>query len=133
MDAEHAAGAAVAVGLLALFIRERLGRSLLQKQLAQAQRERDALREKASKREYRMERFEALWFPTVTLGPDGGAVSAAAGLPHCKACAVPLKLGAGEWACPGCGRKLPESLADTQVTDSVAKQALEWHRQRPAA
>lgn len=104
-------------------------------------RERDALAarlkelESAPRRhEYRLERFDVLWFPVVTYEPASGEVlQVVAGAPHCPACAKALKAppGDGEWSCPGCGAKRPASVTDLAVSDSVAKQAREYFLQRP--
>lgn len=84
--------------------------------------------------EYRLERFDVLWFPVVTYAPETGEVlQVVAGVPHCPRCAKPLKAppGDGEWSCPSCGARRPASVTDLTVADSVAKQAREYFLQRP--
>jgi len=81
--------------------------------------------------EDRRERFSLIWFPALTVKDDEKlVVSAAAGVPHCARCVQPLRVAAGaagaaeEWACPRCGDRRPESIADLTVTDSVAAEAV---------
>ena len=82
-----------------------------------------------------MERFEVLWFPTVTALPVVKEIQqVAAGLPHCKTCVEPLSLSGGqnEWACRRCGARFPATLADLFVTDTLAKDALKFFQERHA-
>ncbi len=58
-------------------------------------------------------------------------LSVTAGLPYCRACAVPLKLQEkGAWACLECGSRHPGSLANTMVMDTVGQQAVKEFLQR---
>ncbi|MBI4056015.1 MAG: hypothetical protein HY399_00500 [Elusimicrobia bacterium] len=83
--------------------------------------------------EFRIERYDVLWFPVVTAAQGSREVlEIKPGVPHCKACAVPLSspLGKKEWACSQCGSKFVGSLVDVMVTDSVAQQALKYFQER---
>ncbi len=82
--------------------------------------------------EQRIERFELLWFPALSVREEPPHVlSVTAGLPYCRACVAPLKLQAqGDWACLECGARHPGSLADTMVMDAVGQQALKEFLQR---
>ena len=99
--------------------------------LATAQAELQALRSKPSQQEFRMERFELIWYPVITYSASDQAIlSAAPGVPHCRACILPLVLERGEWLCRQCASKHPESLADMLVTDSIVAQALKYFQER---
>ncbi|MFA5140630.1 MAG: hypothetical protein WC728_15485 [Elusimicrobiota bacterium] len=104
----------------------RAGAAKLEAQLA-------AQRSAPMEREYRVELFDLLWFPLVKADPAGKSVlEVQAGLPHCRACVAPLKSaqGSSEWACPKCGARRPNSVADLAVIDDVKKAALALFRQR---
>lgn len=81
--------------------------------------------------EVRLERFELLWFPIVTAYSGAQeVVGVAVGLPHCRGCVQPLTLKETGWVCPGCAKIYPESLADVQVMDSVAQDAVKRFLER---
>ena len=84
-------------------------------------------------REYRVERFDVLWYPVVSFSPASKTVSGArAGLPHCKSCVLPLGSGGsdGGWVCPRCKTAYPASLADLAVVDTVGREALRYFLER---
>jgi hypothetical protein len=81
--------------------------------------------------ECRIESIGLVWYPTLELDPEKKIVTAVKpGLPHCLACLLPLSLAEGNWGCPQCGEKRPESAADMTVLDGVAKQALKRFSER---
>lgn len=125
-----AAGAA-AVLAAAAYIKERLARVAARRRADTLEGELKALKSRPEKHEFRLERFELLWFPTVTASPQDKLIqSVAPGVPHCKACLLPLSLEKNEWRCRQCSAIFPESLGDVQVTDSISNQALQWFQQR---
>ena len=88
------------------------------------------------KREFRIERHEVLWYPTVTASLQTKEIlSVAPGVPHCQKCIVPLKTSEGslqEWVCLGCGARYPESILDSMVINGVTQQALGYFQERHA-
>ena len=81
--------------------------------------------------EYRIERFDILWYPVLTASPASKTVvSVKAGLPHCRKCLQALKLAEEEWACAKCGTKYPEAVADIASLDAVAKTATGYFLER---
>lgn len=102
--------------------------------LAEAEKELRALKSAPRVVEQRLERFDLLWFPALTVQDSSSYImSATAGLPHCRACVSPLKLQAGAeeaWVCLDCGARHPASVADTMVMDSVSQQAVKEFQQR---
>ncbi|MBI4349544.1 MAG: hypothetical protein HY553_22100 [Elusimicrobia bacterium] len=100
---------------------------------AQLEVESARLREEPKTNEYRLERFDLVWYPAVTYAErDKLVVKAASGVPHCKACVAPLSSSGKGWKCPGCQTMRPETIADTAATDSVMKEALRFFLQRRA-
>ena len=124
------------LALVAAFAAVMYGRALADRRRAEralevARSELKALRSKAEIQEYRLERYDLVWYPAITYSPpDLAILSAAPGVPHCRACIVPLVLERGEWLCRQCAAKHPESLADLTVTDSIVNQALKWFQER---
>lgn len=91
------------------------------------------LRETPKTNEYRLERFDLVWYPAVTYAEKDKLVTKASpGVPHCKTCVVPLASSGGGWKCPGCRTVRPDSIADTAATDSVVKEAMRFFLQRRA-
>ena len=126
-----AAGAGAVVGFL-------LGLALAGRGRRKAQAERDAalgelqaLRSRPGKQEFRLDRYELLWFPVVTFSEqDKTILSAAPGVPHCRSCLIPLALNHESWDCRQCGKRNAASLADTAVTDSIVNEALRYFSER---
>lgn len=129
--AVQGAGAAAALFLLWAVI-ERVRASRLAGRAAALQAEVDALKSAPLKQEFRMDRFEVLWFPTVTASEAGKVVTQVVpGLPHCKSCVASLTLAADHsFSCGRCGAKFAASLADVFVTDSVSKDAVKFFQER---
>lgn len=126
-----AAAAGVIVVSLVVVIKERLARLRSERRAVTLEAELKALKSRPEKHEFRVERFELLWFPTVTASPQDQTISSVApGVPHCKPCLMPLALERGQWRCRQCAALHPESLGDVQVTDSITSQALQWFQQR---
>jgi len=131
IDWRLAAAGAAALVAAAGYIKERLARGAAESRAATLDGELKALRSRPEKHEFRVERFELLWFPTVTVSPREKTIQAVApGVPHCKACLLPLALEKDQWRCRQCSALHPESLGDVQVTDSISSQALQWFQQR---
>ena len=85
-----AAGTAFLVAL-GLYIKERLARAAAQRRLLTVKDELDSLKSRPDKHEYRLERYELLWYPTVTVSPQEKTIlSAAPGLPHCRHLPAPV-------------------------------------------
>lgn len=83
--------------------------------------------------EYRLERFDVLWFASVTALPASREVArVVAGLPHCPSCVVPLaKSAKGEgWSCPRCEFATTAALEDVALMDVIEKQALRHFKER---
>lgn len=131
LDAIH-----LALGAAALFLG--LAAAVAYAGLRKARRRAEALedevrrmRSKPEKHELRLDRFDLVWFPTVTVSPGTMEITGVApGVPHCRACVSPLSLGRGEWSCSLCNAKFPESLADLMVSDSITQEALKYFQQR---
>lgn len=116
---------------LLLYIKERVGRHQAQERLDALKLELKSVLSRAEKHEYRIERFELLWFPTVTASAQTKEILAVApGMPHCKACAIPLGFDRDLWTCRQCGAQHPTTLADLMVTDTIGKQALKFFQER---
>lgn len=86
----------------------------------------------ARRREFRLDRFELIWYPNVTVSADGSRVEGVApGLPHCRKCLLPLKIEGEEWVCGGCHARHPGSLADQMATESIRREAVKlWEERR---
>lgn len=133
MDASLAAVAAGAFALVAfaLYIREASARKRAEARLAPIEAELQALKNRSEKHEFRIERFDLVWYPVVTVDPNAKTIqSAAPGVPHCKACILPLVLEKDAWACRQCGTKHAASLADLAVTDQIVRTALQYFQER---
>lgn len=125
-----AVGAVLVLAAIA-YLKERLARSKAEARAATLEGELKALRSRPEKHEFRVERFELVWFPTITASAQDQVISAVApGVPHCRACMLPLVLEHQQWRCRQCAAQHPESLGDVQVTDAITNQALQWFQQR---
>ena len=130
MELVYGLGAGLALAV-AVYFAGRAAKSSAEARLAQAEAELKALKSRSEKQEYRLERFDLVWFPTVSFSPSEKTVlNAAPGLPHCRKCLLPLSQDRGEWACRQCAARFPDSLADLAVTDQITKQALQWFLER---
>lgn len=130
-----AAVAAVAAACAAVFLilwRRALGAArAAEARASEAQKELSDVKAAPQQHEVRVERFDLLWYPTLTAYMMAQEIVAAnAGLPHCRACVQPLTLKGQGWVCPGCHKEYPESLADVQVTDSVIQEAVKRFLER---
>lgn len=128
-----AALAALAAGLLVWALALRRARASARADSAARERELAELKARPLEVEYRIERFDVLWYPVVTADPAARRVlKTLAGSPHCARCSVRLKSTGAErgWACPECGFHVAAALADLQVTDTVAQEALRYFLQR---
>ncbi len=123
-------GSGLLIGILfslPLYLKSRRLESALRGLEEKAQR----LREACARKEYRLERFDVLWYPTVTVDPDAQQITGVSpGLPHCKKCRAALSAQNGGWACSKCGDRRPDSLADTVITDTVTREALSYFQER---
>lgn len=119
--------------LLAARRKEKEFRAVVQR-LAETEKELRALKSAPRVVEQRLERFDLLWFASLTVQDNPSyIISATAGLPHCRSCVSPLKLQSGAeeaWVCLDCGARHPASVADTMVMDSVLQQAIKEFQQR---
>ena len=107
--------------------------SLLETRLEALRKDNEKLRSGPQTWEYRIERFDVVWFPMLTTAPATREITQLnAGLPHCPSCVRPLGISGhdGEWACSKCQAKFAGSLADLAVTDVVNKQALRYFQER---
>lgn len=126
-----AALALAVLALLAAYLRERRGALRLRSKWAALDEELRALKSRPERQEFRIERFDLLWYPAVTFSPGSQEIVAVSpGVPHCRACVAPLALNSGQWACAQCGARHPESLGDLMVIDSVTQQALKHFEER---
>lgn len=121
-------GGLLALTLVALALKSRRV-ARLSRELQELKVGFEGLKEAAKRREYRIERYDALWFATVEETAKG--LEASPGRPYCRACVVPLAAadGKGEWRCRKCGVGLPASLGELHVVDSIRKLALSWHQE----
>lgn len=135
-DILHLLLAIIAAAVTAFYLLERTSAGRLRRRLLDSEEEMIRLRTAGKgpeTREYRIERFDVLWFPTVTFRSAAReADSCAAGVPHCKACVEPLTSSGGRsaWGCPKCAAQFPESLVDLATTDMVAGEAMKWFLER---
>src|SRR5438105_3461901 len=101
-DLLHALLAGAALALTAvLFVFRSRARALAQKTAA-LEAELSRLRSAPAFWEYRVERFDAVWFPTIAaLASEKRVVSASPGVPHCGQCVQPLATtgGLSSWKC----------------------------------
>lgn len=89
------------------------------------------LKEKPERWEGRIDRYEVLWFPSLTADPKRREVVAIApGVPHCRSCVQPMAIQKGDWVCAGCGQRKPESIADVTILDGIGREALQHYMQR---
>lgn len=128
----HAAGGGAALLLFVWAVAATAKAKARAARLARTEAELAELKTAPRDQEYRMERYDVLWFPVVTYKPLEKALTAVqAGSPHCPKCVKPLKAGPGEnWQCPGCGIQRPSSVVDVVVTDQIAGQAALWFLER---
>ncbi len=133
MNPQALLGAAAAAGVVIGFI---LGRALsgagaAKKRAAELEAKLGDLESAPKQWEARIERYELLWFPTLTLDAKRRVATAlAVGLPHCRSCVKPLSLNKGQWSCAECGHSSPESIADLMITDQIGKDAVKQFLQR---
>lgn len=81
--------------------------------------------------EYRLERFDLIWYPVVSYQEkDKVLARASPGVPFCRKCVKPLAPDDEGWKCPGCGARSPDSIADTAATDSIVREAIRCFLQR---
>ena len=121
----------VLIVLVLCFIKERIARCQAQDNYESARGELQALRGRPEIHEFRLERFDLVWFPEISISShDRMILGVTPGVPHCRGCLIPLSLQSGNWTCRQCSGKYPESLADLSVLDSISKQALTWFQQR---
>lgn len=92
----------------------------------------ERLRTAPRSNEYRVERFDLAWFPTVVYREGEKLVAQVSpGVPYCKGCSKPLAARpGGGWRCGGCGDQRSDSVADTCATDSVVREGLASFLQR---
>lgn len=126
-----ALAAAAAAVFLILWRRALRGIAEAAAKLQEARKALSELKAAPRRHEVRLERFELLWYPTlIAYEAAQEVVGVAAGLPHCRACVKPLAAKGGGWSCPGCAKEYPDSLADVQVTDAVANEAVKLFLER---
>lgn len=131
VDALHATLALLASVMGALWVRaasqaRRDGQARLKAEKALRE-----LRERPETAEFRIERFDLLWFPVVTASVQEMMITAVnPGVPHCGKCAVPLGIDGKEWACARCGARHPETLSDTMVLDTISQLAVKYFQER---
>lgn len=131
LDFVHGVLAALGLVFLVLFAVERVRRLSARKSVARLEAELKEARKAGRTSQYRLERFDLLWFPTVVATEDNARVeSVAPGLPHCKACVLPLRSRGDQWVCPQCESKHPDSLADLMATESIRKEAVKLFEER---
>lgn len=117
--------------LLWLYMKERMAKCRAEENFESIRAELQALRSRPRNHEFRVERFELLWFPNVSVSDQERVIlGVSAGVPHCRPCLLPLSLDRGQWACRQCAARHPESLGDLMVIDSISKQALAWFQER---
>ena len=134
-DALHGALALAVIGLVAALLRPRKEsqNNDALKRIGELERELNSLKTAPKKIEYRIERYELLWFPVVTASPQSQEVlSVVCGLPHCRSCLRPLTVSreTGDWLCAECQQRYPASLSDTMVTDGIEKDAVKYFLDR---
>ncbi|MFH2202181.1 MAG: hypothetical protein ABIJ96_03620 [Elusimicrobiota bacterium] len=133
LDIIHAAlGGLSLLLLLILVARRRPSDEPLKKELAGLQRTLAELRGKPLEQEFRIERYELLWYPVVTYSPpEKKVLKITVGIPHCPKCCVAMKgLDEKVWGCPQCKTTCPASVTDLSVMDSIEKLARGYFLER---
>ncbi len=131
VDGLHAGLAIVASAMCALWISAKTETRKAVEARRKAEKALRELKEQPERAEFRVERFELLWFPVVTASIQTMEITGVnPGLPHCAKDAVPLGLDKNEWVCARCGSRHPESLADTMVLDTISDLAIKYFQER---
>ena len=131
-DMAHAVLGATAALFAAAFFRGRSLRRRLMERLGELDGELNRARSAPRVWEYRLERYDVLWFATVAAARAAREiVSTSPGVPHCRKCVLALAgvEGKSEWRCPGCQEIHPGTLSDLAVIDTVIALALELFRE----
>src|SRR5436309_2777310 len=115
-DLIHGALLLTIVGLIAQRLRPRGDpiKDQLNERVRELEGELRALKKAPEKIEYRIERYELLWFPLVAASREAREVlTVVCGLPHCKTCVRPLSVSreTADWVCAECRRRYPSSLS----------------------
>lgn len=131
VDGLHSALSLAVTALTMLWFNAREDKKRVQQQKQALEKQLRELKEQPERAEFRIERFDLIWYPTVTASIQTMEVTnVAVGVPHCGKCAVPLGLDKNEWVCARCNARHPESIADSMVTDTVSKQAIQYFKER---
>ena len=131
-DLGHAAlaGAVALLAGAAAFFKSRAGGLALR--VSELEAKFDQARTAPKYWEYRIDRFDAIWFASVAAVPEAKAIIAVSpGVPNCKNCVAPLATTGGRsaWTCPACGKAHADSLVDVTVTDAIVKLALDQFKE----
>lgn len=131
-DQLHIALAAVAGLLLLRVLWDSWQKGRLRKRLAELEGQKQAVANGTKESEYRIERYDVLWFPAVVSSPtQKKVVQVKTGVPHCMACVLPLTMkGDSSWSCAKCAKRFQSSLIDVMVTDSINSQAVKYFLDR---
>jgi len=108
----------------ALYLRSRKNLIALTRHAAGLETELKSYRSKPITREFRMLKYDVLWFPVLTIDPKNSShiLNTKVGLPYCQKCILPLKAGVDEqWICMACGFKCAGTVVDIMITDGIAK------------
>ncbi|MEE8425435.1 MAG: hypothetical protein V3S11_06380 [Elusimicrobiota bacterium] len=132
-----AGGAAIlaflALVLLIAFLLALKRGSRLSGELAALQDEMTALKSAPKRHEYRLEQYDILWYPVLTLNEAQKKIlKATAGFPYCKDCGERIKEmdGGVQWGCPKCDFRCAASVTDVVVMDSVNAKVVKFYQQR---
>ena len=129
LDPLHYGLAGLCFVLLVSFVFSRKGLSRERAEMSKLRKEIADEKAQPQKWELSLERFDVLWFPTVTTSPATQEVTQVSpGAPYCKTCVVPLSSppGKGQYACPNCGSKFADSFDNLMVLDSVTRQTIRY-------
>lgn len=130
-DQLHIALATAAAVLFLRVLWDHWQKKKLRKRLVEAEGKLQASVNGNRENEYRVERYDVLWFPTVVSSPSKKQIlQVKPGVPHCLTCVAPLSMKGAQWACAKCGKSFESSLADVMVADSVNAQAVKYFLER---
>lgn len=124
---------ALLLGLVFAFARGQKTARGLHAELTKRDQELESLKNAPQKWEFSAERFDVVWFPSITTSPASKEVTqVSAGVPHCKACLVPLSILSDKdhSECPRCNSKFASSFANLMVLDSITKLALQYFQSK---
>ena len=81
--------------------------------------------------EFRVERPDAVWYPSVLSEKATGTIlEVKTGVPHCRGCGLPLASGGGGFSCGKCSSSYPAALASEKELAEIGGLARRWFEAR---